>query len=133
MKYHIKSPEEMLELWKKFAKQHKRMLLHWELWAGKTLLTKWYAQWMGIDENKVQSPTYAYINIYDEKILHIDMYRIETHEELVEKWIMDQISQYEYIVIEWPKYEQDFPTDWFVTIKIEKISENERMVEVIEL
>ena len=45
---------------------------------------------------------------------------------------MDQISQYEHIVIEWPKYEDQLPMDDFITIKIEKISENERMVEVIE-
>jgi len=49
------------------------------------LLTKGFARGLGIDEKKVQSPTYAYINIYDERVLHLDMYRIKKYEELVEK------------------------------------------------
>jgi tRNA A37 threonylcarbamoyladenosine biosynthesis protein TsaE len=40
MKHHITSPDEMLKLGEKFAKQHKILLLNGELGAGKTLLTK---------------------------------------------------------------------------------------------
>ena len=36
----INTPEEMFELWKKMAKDHKTILLKWDLWAGKTLFTK---------------------------------------------------------------------------------------------
>ena len=131
MKHHIKSPEEMKKLWAEFAKQHKRVLLHGDLGAGKTLFTKGYVEWLNIKDT-VQSPTYAYLNVYDEKVLHIDMYRIEEHEELVEKWIIDQITQYEHVVIEWPKYIDSLPFEDFVEILITKVSETERMVEVLE-
>ena len=131
MKHHIKSPEEMLQLGQDLAKQHKILLLHWELGAGKTLLTKGFAKGLGIDEQKVQSPTYAYINIYDEKILHMDMYRIEKYEELVEKWIIDQILSYDIVVIEWPKFIDQLPIGAFATVVIEKISEGEREVHVV--
>jgi tRNA threonylcarbamoyladenosine biosynthesis protein TsaE len=130
MKHHIKSPEEMLKLGQELAKQHKILLLHWELGAGKTLLTKGFAKGLGVDEWKVQSPTYAYINTYDEKVLHMDMYRIETYEELIEKWIIDQITQYDIVIIEWPKFIDQLPIKAFATIRIEKISEEERMVNV---
>ena len=130
MKHHIKSPEEMLQLGQDLAKQHKILLLHWELGAGKTLLTKGFAKGLGIDEQKVQSPTYAYINIYDEKVLHMDMYRIERYEELVEKWIIDQILSYDIVVIERPKFIDQLPIKDFATITIEKISEEERHVHV---
>lgn len=131
MKHHITSPEDMLKFGEDLAKKHKILLLHWDLGAGKTLLTKGFAKGLWIDEKKVQSPTYAYINIYDEKVLHMDMYRIERYEELVEKWIIDQILSYDIVVIEWPKFIDQLPIRNFVTIAIEKISEWEREVTII--
>ena len=32
------------------------------------------------------------------------MYRLETFEDLIEKGTMDLINEYEYILIEWPKW-----------------------------
>ena len=74
----ISSPEQMHEFWKSLALKNKVLLLKWDLWAGKTTLIKWFAEWLWIDPEKVQSPTYAYVNIYDDKLLHIDMYRLST-------------------------------------------------------
>lgn len=116
----------MFEFWKKLAEEANVILLKGDLWAGKTLLTKWFASWLWIDENIVQSPTYAYINIYDNKVLHIDMYRIETYQDLVEKWIINEINQYKYIVIEWPKFVDNLWLDKYLNIEIIKKSETER-------
>lgn len=116
----------MFEFWKKLAEEADVILLKGDLWAGKTLLTKWFASWLWIDENIVQSPTYAYINIYDNKVLHIDMYRIETYQDLVEKWIINEINQYKYIVIEWPKFVDNLWLDKYLNIEIIKKSETER-------
>lgn len=126
----ISSPEEMLEYGIALAKEHKILLLHGELWAGKTLLTKWFAKWLWLNEHHVQSPTYAYLNIYDWKLLHIDMYRIKEYNELVEKWIIDQINEYEHIVIERPKFIDKLPVKNSATITIEKISETERNIKL---
>lgn len=126
----ISTPQQMLELWKELAKEHKILLLQGELWAGKTLLTKWFAQWLWLNEHHVQSPTYAYINIYGEKLLHIDMYRIKEFNELVEKWIIDQINEYEHIVIERPKFIDKLPIKNSINITIEKISETERTIQL---
>lgn len=128
----IKSPEEMLKFWEKLAFESKILLLEWDLWAGKTLLTKWFAKWLSIDSNTVQSPTYAYINIYDNKLLHIDMYRIEKYEDLIEKWILDQINHFDYIVIEWPKFIDRLWLKNYLEINIMKKSENERMLNIVK-
>jgi tRNA threonylcarbamoyladenosine biosynthesis protein TsaE len=119
-----------LKLGEKFAKQHKILLLNGELGAGKTLLTKWFIKWLGMDENQVQSPTYAYLNIYDDKVLHMDMYRLETFEELIEKWIIDQLLNHEFIIIERPKFIDQLPIKDFVVIDIEKLNDHERHVHV---
>ncbi len=100
----INTPEEMIKLGESLAKEHKILLMEGELGAGKTLLSKGFAKGLGIDEIKVQSPTYAYIHTYENKLLHIDMYRIQHFDELVEKGILDQIQQYDFVVIEWPKF-----------------------------
>ncbi len=134
MKLLIETPQEMFELWKKLAKEHKNILLHWDLWAGKTLLTKWFAAGLWIDENTVQSPTYAYLNSYadlknNKKLLHMDMYRIETENDVWEKWINDQIINHEYIAIEWPRFVDTLDIDDYIQIEIEK-DWDKRIVEI---
>ncbi len=126
----ISTPEQMLEFWNMLAKEHKILLLHGELGAGKTLLTKGFAKWLGLNTTTVQSPTYAYLNVYESKLLHIDMYRIKEYSELVEKWILDQINEFEYIVIERPKFIDQLPFKNSVQLHIIKISETERNIKI---
>ena len=126
----ITTPEEMLEFWIALAKEYKILLLHGELGAGKTLLTKWFAQGLWLNHNTVQSPTYAYLNVYDRKLLHIDMYRIKEFNELVEKGIIDQINEFEYIVIERPKFIDQLPFKKSTQLHIKNTSETERSIEV---
>ncbi|MDR0282058.1 MAG: tRNA (adenosine(37)-N6)-threonylcarbamoyltransferase complex ATPase subunit type 1 TsaE [Candidatus Peribacteria bacterium] len=57
-----------------------------------------------MNSEQVQSPTYTYINVYDNKLLHVDLYRLEHFGDLVEKGILDQMENYDYILIERPKW-----------------------------
>ena len=57
----------------------------------------------------------------------MDMYRLEEEEYFIKKWMLQQIQDYESVVIEWPKFTPLY-ADWYITIHIEKISENEREV-----
>ena len=124
----INSPEQMYEFWKSLALKNKVLLLKWDLWAGKTTLIKWFAEWLWIDPEKVQSPTYAYVNIYDDKLLHIDMYRLTTFDELIEKGILNQISDFDNVVIEWPKWEDKLDLETPLVVTINKLSASERDV-----
>ena len=124
----IRSPEEMYNYWKSLSKKNKVLLLKWELWAWKTTLIKWFAEWLWINPEKVQSPTYAYVNIYDDRLLHIDMYRLSSYDELIEKGILNQISDFDNVVIEWPKWENELDLENPLTIQIDKISAQDREV-----
>jgi len=124
----IRSPEEMYNYWKSLSKKNKVLLLKWELWAWKTTLIKWFADWLWINPEKVQSPTYAYVNIYDDKLLHIDMYRLSSYDELIEKGILNQISDFDNVVIEWPKWENELDLENPLMIQIDKISAQDREV-----
>ena len=130
MKQTINSPKEMHELWIELSKSESILFLVWNLWSGKTTFAKWFAEWLWIDPRKVQSPTYTYVNVYDEKLLHIDMYRLETFEDLVEKWIMDLINEYEYILIDWPKWTEKLNLSWTKTLSITKTWDQEREIEL---
>lgn len=123
----------MLSFWKKLALESKVLLLEWDLGAGKTLLTKWFAGWLWIDWDTVRSPTYAYINIYENKLLHIDMYRIEKYDDLIEKWILDQINNFDYIVVERPKFIDKLWLKNYFEIKIIKTSETERKINILKV
>ena len=124
----IKTPEQMHDLGKKLAKDHKILLLHLDLWAWKTTMIKGFAEQLGINPSLVQSPTYAYINIYQDKLLHIDMYRLSTLEEAMQKGILSQIAEFDYIVIERPKRIDQLDLAEYLELEIEKISASERLV-----
>ena len=131
MKKDIHSPSEMHQLWIELAKSESILLLVGNLWSGKTTFTKGFAEWLWIDPNKVQSPTYTYVNIYDGTLLHIDMYRLESFEDFLEKWILDLINEYEYILIEWPKRIDKINLGNYKTLKIEKTWDDERAIELV--
>ena len=128
----ISSPQAMLEFWQQLANDHKILLLQGDLGAGKTLLTKGFARWLGIDDHAVQSPTYAYVNVYEKKLLHIDMYRLESYEDLVTKWILAQMHEHDYIVIERPKFIDQLGLTNYTIVNIKKISETERDISIEE-
>jgi tRNA A37 threonylcarbamoyladenosine biosynthesis protein TsaE len=58
------------------------------------------------------------------------MYRLSSFDEFIEKGILNQISEFDNIVIEWPKREDQLDLEDSLIIEIEKISAKDR--EVIE-
>lgn len=124
----ISNVESMENFGKELALTQKRILLHGDLWAGKTHLIKWFAKGLWIDPQKVISPTYTYFYVYDEKLLHIDMYRLASSWDFIEKWLLETIMDYEYIAIERPKFQHMYTDESWLEIFIEKISENDRQI-----
>jgi tRNA threonylcarbamoyladenosine biosynthesis protein TsaE len=83
-------------------------------------LSKGFAEGLGINPDQVQSPTYTYLNVYDHQLLHLDMYRLESFEQLVEKGILDQMNDYPYILIEWPKWIDQLELGTYLHLNISK-------------
>ncbi|MBP7847951.1 tRNA (adenosine(37)-N6)-threonylcarbamoyltransferase complex ATPase subunit type 1 TsaE, partial [Patescibacteria group bacterium] len=61
-----------------------------------------------------------YLNTYQNKLLHIDMYRLETKEQLHETGLLEQITLYEYILIERTKREELYADESRVKLEITK-------------
>ncbi len=117
---YIQTPEELKEYAHKIAQQHKKVLLYGELGAGKTTFSQWFVEWIGIEWVVVTSPTYTYLNTYQNKLLHIDMYRLETKEQLHETGLLEQITLYDYILIERPKREELYADESRIKLEITK-------------
>ena len=81
------------------------IVLEGELGAGKTsFVSAFLKQVVGVDN--VNSPTYNLVSEYDgdngRKIYHLDLYRLESEEELFDIGIEEILqSDYDYILVEW--------------------------------
>ncbi len=128
----IATPEEMVEYGREVGKQHNFVLLEGELGAWKTHFVKGFAEakWLAGDE--INSPTYTYIHEHDHagkpQLLHIDMYRIEDPDFLLHKWILEKIHHYPNVIIERPRFTEQYVDPTRVNVTITKTSPTEREV-----
>ena len=76
-----------------------------EMAAGKTTLIKAVCEGLGIAPENVISPTYTLVNIYPgpPAVYHVDLFRLEDAEALLELDPDDWISREGPTLIEWPE------------------------------
>jgi tRNA threonylcarbamoyladenosine biosynthesis protein TsaE len=73
--------------------------------AGKTTLIKAVCEGLGIAPQLVTSPTYTLVNVYPgpHPVYHVDLYRLETPEALLELDAEDWVNPDGVTLIEWPQ------------------------------
>ncbi|MBF1703761.1 MAG: tRNA (adenosine(37)-N6)-threonylcarbamoyltransferase complex ATPase subunit type 1 TsaE [Selenomonas sp.] len=125
------SPEETAHLAGtigKIIREGTVICLDGELGVGKTLFVRALARTLGV-ESDVTSPTFNLMNIYEAAcpIVHFDLYRITSEEEL------EDIGFYEYaeategiVLIEWAeKFPDAMPAD-HLSVRIEALNDEDR-------
>ena len=134
------SPEETLQLGKSLGSSliaGDIILLNGDLGAGKTHLTQGICFGVGLDENSyIRSPTFTLINEYQGKlpIYHIDLYRIDSLEEIYSLGLEEILFNQGITIIEWaeklrsPKNRKNLLLNIQdrIEINIEIVSESER-------
>ena len=99
-----------------------------ELGVGKTLFVRALARTLGV-ESDVTSPTFNLMNIYEAAcpIVHFDLYRIESEEELEDIGFYEYVDATEGIVlIEWAeKFPEALPEDR-LEVRIDALDGEER-------
>jgi len=75
------------------------------LGAGKTTLIKAICEGLGIAPHLVTSPTYTLVNVYpgSRSVYHVDLYRLESPEALLELDPADWVNPDGMTLIEWPE------------------------------
>lgn len=132
-KHTVKNVEETYALAKRIAdtlQGGEVILLNGDLGAGKTTFTKGLAKALGI-EDEVTSPTFTILNVYEDgrlKLNHLDMYRVDSADELAELGIEDCFDDESVTVIEWNKFERF--AGKVIEINITPTGENERVFDV---
>jgi tRNA threonylcarbamoyladenosine biosynthesis protein TsaE len=107
MKKNSHSPEETLSLGKSVGSSLVSgdiILLFGDLGAGKTCLTQGICNGLGLDINTyIHSPTFTLINEYSGRlpIYHIDLYRIDSHEEVYSLGLEEILFNRGVTIIEW--------------------------------
>jgi tRNA threonylcarbamoyladenosine biosynthesis protein TsaE len=136
-----KTEKETKDIAKSFAKDIKPgavLALIGDLGAGKTVFAKAFAKELGVRE-EVISPTFNIIKTYqiqdnkknDRIFCHVDAYRLNSYEELVEIGIEEYLNDNNTIVlIEWADKLINFFPKNYTSINIEYQNKHERKITI---
>jgi tRNA threonylcarbamoyladenosine biosynthesis protein TsaE len=145
MKWISHSEAETVRIGEEFGAKYIRdgvvVCVHGELGAGKTHFIKGIAGALGIDERELTSPTFALANEYPltqpltrgalDFLYHLDCYRFEKPEELLELGVEDYLyPNHAATIIEWPERIAGLITEDAIHVMIDVISETEREIKV---
>lgn len=105
-----------------------------DLGAGKTTFIRGLAKGMNLDA-RVSSPTFTIVNEYlgEVPLFHFDMYRLADSDELFEIGWEDYIERGGVCAVEWSENVDDVFTSDTIRIKIEKLGETKRQIEITGL
>ncbi len=89
-----------------------------DLGAGKTTFVKGLASYFGISEEIVLSPTFNYLNQY-ENIAHFDLYRLQGEEQFLSMGFDEYFAPPFIACVEWPNIlEKALPcSSYWITLK----------------
>lgn len=104
------------------------VLLEGEMGAGKTTFVKGLARGLGIF-CEVTSPTYAYINSYEDKLFHFDCYRVPSEDYAEALGFAEYFDMGGICVVEWAERIRGLLPPDVKTVTITKLSETEREIQ----
>ena len=99
----VAETESLGEAWAQEAQRGWVIGLSGDLGAGKTQLVKGIARGLGVTE-RVHSPTFALVNEYLNgrlALFHLDLYRLETQEQIHSAGLEDFLQPDGVTVVEW--------------------------------
>ena len=124
------SPEETFKLGESVAQKlsgNEIIALSGGLGTGKTVLARGIIMGLGI-KGYVTSPTYTIIHEYSSvlPVYHLDLFRLEEPEELVEIGFEEYLYDQGIKIIEWPEVAGDFLPSEYLQITLEWLADSKR-------
>ena len=130
------SPEETIELGEKLARQLPYpclVILQGELGSGKTTLVKGIVSGLGVARpEEVTSPSFTLVHEYgrDNKVYHVDLYRIEGVREQASLGLEDLLEQEGTVIVEWGEKLIHLETGTQVRIRMELLEGEDRRITI---
>lgn len=137
--YHTSSEEQTIALGEQLARQWPPpgvMLLIGDLGAGKTTLAKGIASALGAARPEdVSSPTFPLIHEYGDPplVYHIDLYRLDTLEEVRTLGLDEVLARPALILLEWAERFPEILPLPRREVRLEETGENERRITVTDI
>ncbi len=125
-----RSPQETESLGARLAGKMQTgvVALTGEMGAGKTVFVRGMAEGLGLPGDLVSSPTFALVQEYGEKLVHFDMYRVETWEDLYATGFFEYLDSGALIAVEWSENISRALPGHTVQVRFERISPTERRI-----
>jgi tRNA threonylcarbamoyladenosine biosynthesis protein TsaE len=139
LRFETHSDEETRDLGRQLASllpAKATVLLIGNLGAGKTTLAKGIVAGRGAAEpEEVGSPTFTLIHEYGNPVAvyHIDLYRLETVEEVRRLGVEDLFDSEALVLVEWGERFPELLPNRRIAIRITQTGEHNRSIEVSEL
>ncbi len=131
--HNINELDEVANFIIKISKNSKIFYLTGDLGSGKTTLVQKICKILG-SKDTIVSPSFALVNIYDSKvgdIYHIDLYRLNDIEEIINLGIEDYLYNSNYCFVEWPQLLKNISPELYYEININIIDNNSRKIEIL--
>ena len=134
MEYTTNSADETVALGTELSRlltPPKLILLQGDLGAGKTTLIKGIASALGAAEpDAVTSPTFTLVHEYEGpvRVLHLDVYRLETERQLATLGIEDMLEDRSLVLVEWGEKFSSLRDRSDGTIEIQQTGEEARRI-----
>ena len=124
--------ESLGERWGRAVKSGLVIALSGDLGAGKTQFVKGFARGLGVTA-RVHSPSFTLVNVYAGgrlPLFHLDLYRLETPEQILSAGLDEYLKPEGVAVIEWAErmINDDARAENLRRVKIEILSETERRI-----
>ena len=120
----------------RYADGAKLFAFHGEMGAGKTTVISALCTYKGI-KGAVSSPTFSIINEYSfeedgqtKKVYHLDLYRLNSLEEIIQAGVEDCLYSGEICFVEWPEKAPELLNWETLHIYIEPLDKNVRSIEL---
>ena len=132
--YNTSCEAETEALGEKFAKDLPGgtvVAMYGDLGAGKTAFVRGMARGMGYT-GRVTSPTFTIVNEYlgKRELIHFDMYRLSSSDELFDIGWEDYVSRGAVCVVEWSENVRDAFWGDEITVSIEKTGDTCRRITI---
>jgi tRNA threonylcarbamoyladenosine biosynthesis protein TsaE len=126
------SEEETIAAGRNLAERlHGVVLLHGDLGAGKTTLTRGIVAGIaGTQSDEVSSPTFTLIHDYGAGVFHIDLYRLDEERQIATLGLEEIFDNARLVLIEWGKKLGSHTPSKHSVITMESAGDNERRIHI---